>query len=92
MMAEVTHDAGGNIHWVDDGQTAGRPVPDWWDETRLDEVEGVLIYTTHNLDGTLNRTVVSDEGELVRISGEMGVEHEDLAQALRVLRGERRDS
>lgn len=89
-MGEVTRDAGGNIHWVDDGQTAHRPVPDWWDEARLDEVEGVLIYTTHNTDATLNRTVVSDEAELVRISGEMGIDNEDLAEALRVLRGERR--
>ena len=75
------------VHWEDDGSSANRPVPDWWEATELREIGGRLVFSFH--EGSEGRKeVVTDAGRLAEIAARMGVGDDDLAEAMRVLDGE----
>ena len=71
------------IRWKDDGKTGNNPAPDWWDESRVDEVAGRLIYSPPGTETA--RELIETEARLVEIAGLMGVSDEDLAAGLRAL-------
>ena len=73
------------LHWKDDGGSAHNPQPDWWDEVRLDEVGGKLIYT-ESPGGQTRRELIDDPARLVELSAQFGdVGDEELAEALALL-------
>lgn len=89
-MAESESDVT-RIDWQDDGRTANNPCPDWWEESSLRELGGVLIHTYH--EGALERREVVDTvARLVELSATFQPDDEELARAIEIVEGRAGDA
>jgi len=82
MPEEKTLDQ--EVLWEDDGRTANRPCPDWWDQHSVERFGNRLIH--RYFDGSQQKMeLIEDAARLVELAGEMEASDEELVKALSVL-------